>query len=465
MGKIIIKVGGKKLSDYVILLLMVISVIMLSYFTPEVQVHELYSCYQHILVQLIIFVLVFFYLVFKKNIDIIEPISLITVIHLLLFEITPLISIYSNDILWFDEYVWDGCILATWISTLGYFFLLFGYFGLSNNKMDYGVKKTIKNPKKIYRVNLMIWAIAFMSNCIYLVTEGKNVLYILTFGGSGTVDANLVNNSSFAFLGAIAYAMISSYLYIFVLSKNKLIKCILFYLMLSSFFLCGFRFIIVAVIVSPLILICLKNQKRLSIVQVLIVLLLLSFMVGFVGLIRDSVRIGEKFNDIFSILNVEYIKDILIENFSIYKTYYGIVANIPSKMGYTMGSVMIIYTLVMFIPRGIWPNKPYPISQKVNAIAVSEYASKAGTAYPYIGEYYHEFGICGVCIFMFLLGKICKYLKKYIYKKDLNSMVLYSSIFPLLLQIMIRGYTPSNFYLILFVMFPIIISKKYSKYM
>ena len=194
-------------------------------------------------------------------------------------------------------------------------------------------------------------------------------------------------------------------------------------------------------------------------------LFFLAILVGVVEGTRDGLRAGIGMGDsISSLLNFEYIKDVLIENFSIYKTYYGIVQNFPLNMDYTYGQLMIIYTLVMFIPRGIWHTKPYPISRKVNAIAVSEYASRAGTAYPYLGEYYHEFGMLGICFFTFLFGKICRKLKNYMCYNDVHTLILYSTICPLLFQIMIRGYTPSNFYMIVFSILPIIILKRYSIY-
>mgnify|MGYP002600366856 FL=1 len=208
-----------------------------------------------------------------------------------------------------------------------------------------------------------------------------------------------------------------------------------------------------------------KEKKRPSVILIIALLLLLSISVGFIGGIRDDMRAGNGIgNSINSIIQFEYITSVIIDNFSIYKTYYGIVQNIPSIMNYTFGKLMFMYTLIMFIPRWIWSSKPNPISQKINEIAVSKYASKAGTAYPYLGEYYHEFGVFGIMFFSYFFGKICSWLKIKMYEINIHSIILYSSICPLLLQIMIRGYTPSNFYLIIFSVLPIIILKKRSIY-
>lgn len=464
---ITIKINPKKkysLAVVVFLMISTLSILPLYYFKPNNLTPKLYNCYYTIVFQIVIYLFIWCYLLLRKKVDILEPIVLITVIHLLLFIITPIISLYSNELLWFDKNLWNGCIKGTWLSTLGYFLLVIGYYS-TKQKREFKKTKKIINFKTIYKLSLIIWLFCFVCNIIYLLSEGKNILYILTLGGNGTVDTEKLNTSAFSFLGVVSYGMLSAYLYVYQYSNSKLIKLILFYLMISSFLIRGFRFIIVAVIIAPIIFNYLKKEARPSIVSILILLIFLAILVGVVEGTRNGLRAGNGISDsISSLINFEYTKDVIIENFSIYKTYYGIVQNFPLIMDYTYGQLMIVYTLVMFVPRGIWPTKPYPISQKVNAIAVSEYASSAGTAYPYLGEYYHEFGMLGICFFSFLFGKICGKLKNYMCYMEIHSLILYSAICPLLFQIMIRGYTPSNFYMIVFSILPIIILKKYSIY-
>ena len=131
-------------------------------------------------------------------------------------------------------------------------------------------------------------------------------------------------------------------------------------------------------------------------------------------------------------------------------------------MNYTFGEQMFFYTLIMLVPRFVWPSKPQPIIREVLMKTVSKYASLAGTAYPYLGEYYHEFGLLGVILFCFLLGLFCRYLAKKLYSSNIHDIIIYSVCFPLLFQILIRGYTPSNFYMMVFVLLPIVFNKKMS---
>lgn len=440
------------------------SIIFLFYIRPANLSNDLYQCYYVLVSQLIVYLFIWIILFALKKIDIFEPIVLVTFIHLLLFVVTPIISLYQNDLLWFNKNVWDGCIKGTLLSTLAYIFFIFGYYFGTTKKRKYK-QKCIKNWKKIYMISLAIWFFCFACNIIYVLSTGINITYVLTLGNSGSMTIEETSNSMLGFIGMISYGMISSYLYIFYYSKSKLLKSILFYLMFSTYLIRGFRFIIVAIIVAPLFFIYIKENKRPSVVLIIALLLFLSISVGFIGGVRDDMRAGNGIgNSINSIIQVKYITSVIIDNFSIYKTYYGIVQNIPSLMNYTYGKLMFMYTLIMFIPRVIWPSKPNPISQKINEIAVSKYASKAGTAYPYLGEYYHEFGVFGIMFFSYLFGKICNWIKTKMYEINIHSIILYSSICPLLLQIMIRGYTPSNFYLIIFSVLPIIILKNKSIY-
>lgn len=458
---------GKKyaLLSTVFLMILAIILLLLFCFKPKELSADLYKCYNYLVVNFCIYFILWCYIFYKKRVDILEPIVLITVIHVLLFIITPIISLYSNDILWFDQNLWGGCIKGTFFSTIGYMFFLCGYLKGKSKKNIKHIKNKVENPNVICKLAILIWLFCFFCNLVYLSSEGKNILYILTLGSNGVVDTEKMNTSVFSFLAVVSYGMISAYLYIYQFSNSKAFKIILFYLMISSFMIRGFRFIIVAVIVAPLYFDYLKKNKRPGIMSVVFLFIILAVLVGVVEGTRNGLRSGQGMgNSLTALISFDYIKDVLIENFSIYKTYYGIIQNIPLNMNYTYGQLMFIYTLVMFIPRGIWPSKPYPISQEVNAVAVSKYASKAGTAYPYLGEYYHEFGVFGICIFSFLFGRLCAMLKRYMYSQNIHHLILYSSVCPLLFQVLIRGYTPSNFYMIIFTILPILILNKYSIY-
>ncbi len=419
--------------------------------------------YNVICMQLFVFWAIWVFISSKRKIDILEPIVLLTIIHLALFEITPIICLRTNDFLWFGIDVWGGCVKATWISTIAYIVICLTYYNSYYEEDDKSIEIEMFRPNDCIILNYCIWILAFLANAYLVITQGNSLMYMLTFGNEiGEIGSQSTSNMEF--LSVIAYAMLPSYIYILHLSKSYIIRIVLYYLTVASFFIRGFRFIMVAIIIAPFVFWYLKKGERPKFFMILIMLIGLVVMIGVVGATRDNIRAGEGLTDsIFSAFSSEYLINILIDNFSIFKTYYGIVLNIPSNMPYTLGQQIILYTIIMFIPRAVWPNKPLPITRDVNSIAVSEYASSAGTAYPYIGEYYHEFGLIGVIICSFILGRLLRKLKSIMYERNIHLIVLYSAIYPLIIQIIIRGYTPSNFYMVLIVIIPIIITQYFDR--
>ena len=87
---ITIKINHKKKYSLVFVELLMISIfliMLLYYFKPDNLTLELYNCYYTIVFQLIIYLFIWCYLFLRKGIDILEPIVLITVIHLLFLYI------------------------------------------------------------------------------------------------------------------------------------------------------------------------------------------------------------------------------------------------------------------------------------------------------------------------------------------------------------------------------------------
>lgn len=426
-------------------------------------------CFFVLCIQLLIIWMVLTVVINQFGMRIIEPIVLFSAVHIAMFNITPILCLMTNEIDWFGTDVWSGCCKGAWISTLAYCLILFMYYKRNpehykrNPALECYDAEASNLEHTRYRClyfNYVVWFLAFVVHLYFIASSGKSVLYILLLG-MGNHEVEIAEASNLAFLGVVAYAMLPSYLYIFKYTTSKIIKILLLYLMAATFIVRGFRFILIAIILAPIIFLCLDKNKRPKIYQIISVFVILLLLISILQLTRDSIRAGTGVNlNFFKGFSFDTIYDIILENFSIVKTYYGVVSSIPEKMDYTFGLQMILYTAIMLIPRALWPSKPQPVSPEVLSVSVSGYAAQAGTAYPYIGEYYHEFGIVGVIVFSLLAGKMLNWLRLKMYEQSIGAKVLYASVMPLIFQIMIRGYTPSNFYMILFVVLPIIISER-----
>ena len=98
------------------------------FYTPSGLEDRIYKCYFTIWINLICIYIVWLLIITKRKIDLFDPFVLATLIHILLFEISPLYYIFKGEMLWFNIDVWDGCIKGTWLSTIGYVSMAIGYF-------------------------------------------------------------------------------------------------------------------------------------------------------------------------------------------------------------------------------------------------------------------------------------------------------------------------------------------------
>ena len=181
-------------------------------------------------------------------------------------------------------------------------------------------------------------------------------------------------------------------------------------------------------------------------------------------LFRDDIRSGAGIN-LFAVSLKEIVTaldEAILGNFEIYKNYYALIKAVPNMTNFMYGKQMIIYTIIMFVPRALWPGNPLPPGGEGIALGVTPYAVMAGTAYPCLGEYYYEFGGVGIVICMVLLAFwMKKYtLRYYKYGHSLEDLMIYCTLLGCTLQLLIRGYTPSNFWMVVFCVLPYWIIKR-----
>ena len=387
------------------------------------------NCYYHICVQWFVILSAWMLVFSRKKTDIFEPIVLLSAVHFVFFEITPLICIRDNNISYFGVNVWNGCIKATYISTVGYLALLFAYFYVKNNPTAYEEElEFISNSDKVLVFNYAVWVFSFICGLILIYGYGLNFRYLITGGMIGLTESTN-EKSIFGFLGIIFYAMIPSYLYIFELSKIKAIKIVLFYLTFMSYFVRGFRFIMIACLLSPVIFIYLKKNKRPKFRTIVIMLMLLAVFSSFVQFTRTAIRSGIGAGDTFiKLINFNSVRRVIVDNFEIVKTYYAIVDKYPSMYPYTLGTEIFLSTALLLIPSAIWHGKPAPPIYQVVENSLTSRARVAGTSFPYLGEYYFEFGVIGVIFFMVVLGVLLRKLNKYMYTNKIHDYILYASL-------------------------------------
>lgn len=455
----------KKVSMYKLYLILLIGILI--YFTTEFNVEDkyIYNYRINIIALLICLILYGKSIISNKN-DIFSPISIFTSIYLFMFFITPMYDIYIKEYYWFGQNLFEFGIQGSIYALLGYIIFYISY--------TYKIKNNIKLNKLILEFNyrkkyfifyiLLGYLFCLIANIFYLIkNNGNSILYILTLGvlGSGGNEETLTN---IGIISMFSYSLPSFTLLYLEYGKNKILKILFFLIMFELQVIRGFRFFIIQIIIMFGFYYLLRNNKKLKIKGIIISILIIIFPVLLMTLFRGSLREGEGID--LSIISLKVLKKALDnafwENLRIYKGYYGIIKVVPTMTNYLLGKQMILYTLIMFIPRFLWPGKPGNPGTEAQKLSLGKVAVLSGSAYPCLGEQYYEAGIVGIILCMGFFGWWMRNLQlNYRYNKKSNiDLMIYTSLVGIILQLVIRGYTPSNFWMIIFTMIPFWITKK-----
>lgn len=450
----------------------IVAIIIMS-FKPENLSLRLNSCWNNICVVAIIMVIIFSSVVYRER-ELFSPFLMTSVLLFALFVYAPLTCIITNDLNAVGNIdVFDGCLKASWIFISSYIAFSFGYV---TKKRFVLFRKNILQQDKIYENKLLIektvakksitavliWCICLLITLIYDLSRGVSIIYIFSYGilGGGGTASSL--NSSLAILGNFAYALIVCWLYILCYSKNRMLIVGMAIITGSIYFSRGFRFVMMIMILSPIIYWYIRKNKRPKIINTILAVVGLIILAGLIEASRGAIRAGTGGLNL-SYSPIELINRVFLSDFTIFKQFYAMVLHIPRDLGYKFGQEMFWYTLIMAIPRGIWPGKPDFPYKEVLKVSLSEQAVMAGQAWPIIGAFYFEFGILGCIIFMYILGYVFARIADPLFSKkmSLTYMIGYAVFIPSIMQIICRGCIPQQIYMLLFTYLPILIIDKF----
>lgn len=405
----------------------------------------------------------FFYMGQTKD-DIFSPLPVFSFIYLAMFFVTPIYDILASETSWWGFDFFDQGIKASTIALFGYLVFVFLY---SFN----GLKKKAPLPQnqinKNYKVNnnmtifiVMGYIISFLINFYFIQkTSGFNLSYILTLGIVGKTNLQSINSATnLDSLSMIIYFLPSFTLLYIEYGKSRILKILFFVVMSMLQVAKGFRFVIFQIILMFTAYYFIRNKKKFNLKIIVPIVVVSLIPIVLMTLFRQDVRSGNGINlDGISMSTIQKALDEAFwDNLRIYKNFYAMLEVVPYKTSYLFGRQMIVYTLIMMIPRYFWPGKPYNPGMLPLELSMGRYVVEAGQAYPNIAEYYYEFGTLGVLLVMGLLGWFYSY---YQYKNRFCSsspidIMKYCTVLGTILQIIIRGYTPSNFWLVIFCLIP-----------
>ena len=407
----------------------------------------------------------------RKLVDLFSPCSFFTLLYIVMFFVTPMYDIVNGEYLWFGKDLFDQGIKSSFMALIGYFFFFIFtrykfIFGRKRNFILSGRAETWENEIVDFKGLLFIiigYFICLIANIYYLVASGGiSITYVLSLGMLGGTTEKIVRD-----IGAIsmlAYALPSFTLLYVEYGKNRVFKVISFLIMFELQVARGFRFFILQIVVMFGSYYFLKNKKKPTFLHILLGIALTMIPLILMTLFRTTIRSGMGM-DISSITS-NSIKDAFDaafwDNLRIYKNYYALIKVVPKQTNYLFGAQTIIYTAIMLIPRAFWPTKPGNPGTVAQKIALGQVAVVGGSAYPALGEYYYDFGLFGIIVWMSIFSLFLRKIENRFrfHRKSLIDLMIYCSVLGTVLQFTIRGYMPSNFWMLIFCILPYVIIKK-----
>lgn len=403
----------------------------------------------------------------KRKIYMFEPLVMVSLLYFFIMIIRPLQDMITGDILTDGVYTYDGCIKGTLVFCISFFSFIVGY-ELKNRKKNPGVGsesqvKNIRIGKQELVICLVIWTFSYLMVLLYLFSQGKDLIYILSFGLFGNVNDALYN-SKFKFLAQFSFSAIAPWFIYLVYGKKKIIKIVLSVLTVNLFLIRGTRIVLLGVLLVPVIYHYIKNGKVPKITTIVMIGVSILILFSIIQYSRYSMRHGYGM-DAVQTYTLQSVFNVFNADFTTYKQLYGVVVQYPARHEYTYGRQMFLFTITQFIPRAIWPTKPDGVLFEVLSNSVTERVALTGVAFPNFGEYYYEFGIVGCVVFQFILGRLFSEATRLYSRKNISSMdiIQYAILYVVMFNTIIRCNTSSAVFNYLFGIAPIFLIKKMKK--
>ncbi len=393
----------------------------------------------------------------RDKFDIFDPITSFFVIYALMFFVAPMHSIVQREYYAFNVDMFPYGIKGSIYALIGFisFFLTYTMKQRRTEIPFYYDKREAIVDRQI-PASVFLFAgigITLFANLFYFVkTSGNGLIYVLTFGllGSGGREASAAD---LGFIGFLAFALPSFVLLYLEYGNNKPLALLFLAITFSLKITSGFRWNIVQMVVMFGSYYFLRTGKKMNIKAILLAMVLLTVPIFLMSLFRNSIRSGEGID--FTMVNSgvfsEVLEEALWSNLDIYKSYYSIISVVPEQTGYLFGGQIIFYTMIILIPRAIWRGKPGNPGTVAQGLALGQAAVLGGYAYPCLGEYYYDSGLVGIIFYTGLFGYLTSsWQNKYRYQaKTKMDFMIFSTILSQIIQFIIRGYMPTNFWRLL----------------
>ena len=395
--------------------------------------------------------------------DIFDPIYFISMIYGWMFFVTPAYDIAVGNYLWFGYDLFGSGVRATVYALLGFVAFSAAYvFGFRRSDAARPLREPDPAQEEQGRAGVAVvigmFLFCFAANMYYLTRNGSSWLYVLSLGVLDAGAAQKVS-SDIGFLAMFSYSLPATVLLYWEYGASKPVKWLLFALMLVMQVARGFRFFVVQIFITFLTYVFLRRGRRPSLGAMVGVVAVAIVPILLMTLFRNTLRLGGAVN--YASVFTADLRDAADEafwfNFRIYHNFHALVAKVPSQFPYVYGRQIIVGTAIMLVPRILWPGKLPSKAGEDLAVIVGGRLKGTGQALPNIGEFYYALGVAGILLCMAVYGLWMRGVKQKLLVGSTRpmDMIRFSILLGVNLQIIIRGYTPSNFWYVVFSLLPV----------
>lgn len=417
---------------------------------------------------LLISIILLLGLYINDQLDMFEPLTIVSLVYIMMYFFTPIYDICVGEYTWYGYDLFQYGVKSTIIAFIGFlsFYIFYThYFVLGEKKLFFDSCYTEEMEIENVSIPLILtmYVFCFGANVYYLTKSGgMNLLYLLTLGTIGSGNAVTTTEASIGFISMFSYSLPAVTLLYWEFGNSKMLKIVLFVPMLMLQVARGFRFFVIQIAITFFAYHYMKKGIRPKITSILLAGLVVMIPILLMTMFRTSIRAGSGID--IGLINSEGLQDAveaaIWDNFRIYQNFYGMVPKIPIEYPYVYGRQIILGTIFMVIPRIIWPGKLSSYGGEGLATIIGGRIA-SGQAYPNIGEYYYAGGILGVIVCMGIYGLWMKYVRdRFMQSRSGLDGITFSVLLGANLQLVIRGYTPSNFWYVVFAILPIWIIRK-----
>ena len=392
----------------------------------------------HILISCII------YLNKNKKMDLFDPFYLISALYIMVFVYAPAIWLMNAKSVYQGVEVMSQLPYATLVFNLGYLCYVLGSLYVKNNLQKISNVNNLINTQnediRIYIVKFasVVFICSIFLAILYYYLIGRNLLSLLTLGQFGMTQRRRVGTGLYFLICFFRSAIPASVLLV-AYSKRKKISWICALILADICISTGSRNLAITVMLSFFVFYYIRNNKRPNYVTVFSLIIFFYVFIGFIGIFRGTIKASQNIN--LSSVNSDALFNAFMYNAEIFYPFYNVVGYIPKYAPYHYG-LGIVNIFVQFIPRIIWPGKPTMLGQTAFEVMYGD--SMGGAAYPNIGEFYYEFGILGVILFMYITGYVMRRVYiNVITEKDELKLIMFSIHFGYIIQFICRGHFAS----------------------